>query len=676
MKVLFQRDWIRAVSSILIPLAIMVSVFGAYLPGKSGPFLADDFPNIVDNSGIQLRSLNRDELSAAWSANNNSGPLKRPLASLSFALNYYFSGQQFNPISFRLTNIALHAVNGILLFFCVRCLIRAHDKFAPAEVLAFWSALIWVLHPLQLTSVLYVVQRMNSLACLFMLAGFLVFLKGRMGLDKPAGYILMWAGTLSGTILGGICKENALLLPLLILVSEVTLLPAVDSKAMRDRLIAYYVITAVIPVFLIIGYYALFPNYLLQGYSVRDFTLTERLLTEARVLFYYLRLLFYPDNAELSLAHDDFLISTNLFSPKNTFLSVIGVLFLIGIAISSKVRKKYSFISFFVLWFFVGHLMESSVFPLELVYEHRNYIPSIGVVVGFVFVVYKVLEARASKLLVNSFYISIAISVAFATYARAAVWSNANSFTYFEVRNHPESMRANSAYAKNLELKIGPNPDSYQHLIKSSQLDLFEVSTLIDMFIELNSFINSSDLPQVSGNVSLPSRYDDPLVLDRGYIRSLMRLVNDEIMRRLADKTFSLRTMTAIRSATNCVIDGNPMCQGLGPNVLEWANGAIKQPGFSHIPTMYLIDAKLNFFLGRQDKAWESLNQAITLSPNWMYLRAEKAHLYIVLNDYEKAEQTLVEAEALGVATGHDRKEFQKLREIMWNLKSGAGVTD
>ncbi|MCQ8180327.1 hypothetical protein NP603_04335 [Methylomonas sp. SURF-1] len=674
MKASFQSDRENIILCIMLSFALMAAVFVVYLPGKDGPFLADDFPNILDNSGIQLHSLSLNELSAAWSANNSSGPLKRPVASLSFALNYYFSDQKFNPIPFRLTNIAIHAVNGILLFFCVLFLIRAYDKSAPAKIIAFWSALIWSLHPLQLTSVLYVVQRMNSLACLFMLVGFLVFLKGRMSLNKPTGYILMWGGAIGGTILGGLCKENALLLPLLIFISEVTLLPSIDCRKTRLRLLIYYSIIAIIPVLILIGYYTFFPKYLLQGYTVRNFNLIERLLTEARVLFYYLRLLFYPDNTELSLAHDDFLISRGLFLPKTTFFAVVCVFFLIGVAINSNVRKKYAFASFSILWFLVGHLMESTVFPLELVYEHRNYLPSIGVIIGFVFLSYKTLEARASKLMVNSFYISIAISVAFVTYARAAVWSNTNSFTYFEVRNHPESMRANSAYAKNLELRVGANPESYSHLIKASQLDMFEVSTLIDMFIELNSFIHSLDIPQVNENVVLPSRYDDPLVLEKNYIESLMQLVNDEIMRRLADKTFSLRTMTSIRSAANCVIDQHHMCQGIGPSVLQWIAGAINQPGFSHVPMMYLIQAKINFFLGNQEQAWDGLNQAISLYPTWMYLRAEKAHLYVVLNDFEKAEQTLQEAEALGVATGHDLKEFQKLRDVMSSLKAGNGV--
>lgn len=90
-------------------------VLAAYYPGKSGPFLADDYPNILDNNGVLLEQLNAEELMGAWSA-NTSGPFKRPIASVSFALNYYFAGQRFDPLPFKLTNIAIHAVTSFLVF--------------------------------------------------------------------------------------------------------------------------------------------------------------------------------------------------------------------------------------------------------------------------------------------------------------------------------------------------------------------------------------------------------------------------------------------------------------------------------------------------------------------------------------------------------------------------------
>src|SRR5690606_25192682 len=63
-------------------------------------------------------------------------------------------------------------------------------------------------------------------------------------------------------------------------------------------------------------------------FSRRDFSLYERLLTEARVVFYYIRLVFYPTLSDLSLYHDDFVISTSLLEPLSTSFSLIGLILL------------------------------------------------------------------------------------------------------------------------------------------------------------------------------------------------------------------------------------------------------------------------------------------------------------------------------------------------------------
>lgn len=154
---------------------------------------------------------------------------------------------------------------------------------------------------------------MNSMATMFMLAGFLVFLKGRLQLEKPSGIILMVLGCVLGTGLGSLCKENALLLPLLIFVTELTLLPSIPP-ASRFKVNAYYAATAILPALFGALYLLTHPDYILNGYLSREFDLPERLMTQSRVLFYYLGLLLYPDNTELSLAHDDFTLSKGCYS--------------------------------------------------------------------------------------------------------------------------------------------------------------------------------------------------------------------------------------------------------------------------------------------------------------------------------------------------------------------------
>lgn len=649
-------------------LLVCALVFFIYAVGKGGPFIGDDYPNILDNSGIQFQQFCWEDFSSAWSA-NTSGPFKRPLASLSFALNYFYAGQQFDPVPFKLTNIGIHIINSFLVFLLSCQLFRAAALDAPVRKLAFLSALIWAVHPLQLTSVLYVVQRMNSMACMFMLSGFLVFLKGRLQLEKPAGVLFMVLGCVLGTGLGVLSKENALLLPLLIFVSEVTLLPPVPI-APRSKVYSYYLVTVISPVLFGAAYLLTHPEYVLGGYLTREFTLAERLMSEARILFYYLGLLFYPDNTQLSLAHDDFVLSKGLLQPIETVLAIAGIALLIVITIYNTCQKKARFLSFAILWFFVGHAMESTIFPLELIYEHRNYLPSIGIVLALVALLHEVLTKYISNGLLNALYACIIFSLALATHTRAAIWSSLDSFSYFEMRNHPGSVRANSAYANNLELKRGPNAETYQHYLTASKLNVFEVSTLIEMFMELNRLIGFQGVAKDQKYAALPMRYDEPLVLDVRYMEALRDLVHKEILRRISDKSHPLRTMDSIRTAATCLINGDYECKTIAANVLEWSGAALMQPNFTDKPMMHLIKAKVYFTQGQTENTFVEMDKAIALDPNRMYFRAEKAYLFIELNEYIKAEDVIRQAELLGVANGFDAKEFQKLRDAIVYKKS------
>lgn len=661
----------RECSSGVLLFILLVLILMAYFPGRVGPFVADDYPNFLDNKGVLVDQLNIDELKGAWSA-NTSGPFKRPLASLSFALNYYFAGEHFDSLMFKLTNIGIHIINSFLVFFVSRALVSVVSPIYPALKLAFIAALIWALHPLQLTSVLYVVQRMTSLSCLFMLAGLLVFLKGRLQADKPGSIFLMVFGCVFGTVLGTLAKENALLLPLLIFVCELTLLPAIQPGAFRQKVFAYYIVTILLPLVLGLTYICIHPEFFLSGYLTRNFSFSERLMTEARALFYYLGLLLYPDGTQLSLAHDDFILSKGLFQPLSTLWSIIGVFTLFGLAIVNCSRRKVRFLNFAILWFLVGHSMESSIFPLELIYEHRNYIPSISIVIGVVVLIYEVLSKRISNSLLNLLYACVVISLGMATYARAAVWSNLDSFSYFEVRNHPSSVRANSAYANNLEIKRGPNAETYKHYLIASQLDVFEASTLIEMFNELNRLIYLQEKNKDSSDSFLPQHYDDPLVLDVRYMEALRSLVNQEILKRISYKSQPLRTMDSLRTAASCLINGNYECNTIAVNILEWIDAALAKPDFYDTAVMHLIRAKVLFNQGRTEQALDNVNKAISLSPDRMYFYAEKAYLHMTLNQFSQAEQAIREAESRGVANGFDATQFKKLRDIM-DTKISAG---
>ncbi|MDR3053780.1 MAG: hypothetical protein LBU53_00005, partial [Zoogloeaceae bacterium] len=160
---------------LVFPLILLLTlVFLLYAPGLTGDYVFDDTTNITKNEKIAIESLEIKTLNAAfWSG--SAGPLGRPLSMLSFALNHYFTG--FDPYFFKLTNLVVHLVNVVLVFWLVHALLRAlparetcggnaHPIRFPFYG-ALLAAALWGLHPLNLTSVLYVVQRMTSLATLF-----------------------------------------------------------------------------------------------------------------------------------------------------------------------------------------------------------------------------------------------------------------------------------------------------------------------------------------------------------------------------------------------------------------------------------------------------------------------------------------------------------------------------
>ena len=374
-------------------LAILgAGVFVVYQPGLQGPFLLDDYPNIVANKLIAVDTLDGEHLrDAAFSLGNRPYP-HRGLARLSFALNYYFAGGRFDVFAFKLTNVVIHVLNGLLVYWLSVLLLRRYAGVARgSSVQAGWSAMqsylpllvaaLWLLHPIQLTSVLYVVQRMTSMSAFFVLAGLLLFVMGRVRLEsgRSSGLGWMFAGLAGGVGLGYLCKQNAVLLPFYAFLVELfffrhEVLPPVA----RRRLYGFYALTVGLPVVAGLAGLVFAWDVIAEGYVYRDFTVWERLLTESRVLFFYLGLLVVPHIRSFGLYHDDIVLSTGLLEPWTTALSVLSWAVLLGLALWG-VRRRAIW-SFGLLWYLLGHSLESSFVSLELVFEHRNYLPSFGIV--------------------------------------------------------------------------------------------------------------------------------------------------------------------------------------------------------------------------------------------------------------------------------------------------------
>ena len=188
-----------------------------------------------------------------------------------------------------------------------------------------------------------------------------------------------------------------------------------------------------------IVYFIYDPSFILDPYSERNFNLYERVLTQFRMLIDYIRLIFIPDITDIGLYHDDIRISKSLINPIQTILSLILIIGLLVFAVKNK--KRFRLVSLGILWFFGGHLLESTIISLELYFLHRNYIPSVGII--FVLAEIGINLYRNYKIPVNLALIAILVTYTVGTRFLNYQWSDDNRMIMIEAMNNPDSARAN-----------------------------------------------------------------------------------------------------------------------------------------------------------------------------------------------------------------------------------------
>jgi tetratricopeptide (TPR) repeat protein len=433
----------------LIPVCLVLVL--VYWPGLGGSFQFDDNSHIVKNLTVAIESLAPGDLWRAWHASALPFPHSRPLAMVSFGINHAFSGM--DPFAFKATNLVLHILIGLTVFFTARrlgSLFLSLEGKPPAQAWAWgWlTAALWLLHPINLSTVLYVVQRMTQISALCVVLGLLTYAIGRERLveRKHSGWWWIGASSVFAGV-GLLAKENALLLPILLLVTEWTLFRWRGLTPATARILKLmFLAVVVVPTLLLLVYLLINPGIVTSGYATRPFSLEERLLTESRVLWLYLRMLVAPDITLLGLYHDDIAFSRSLVSPWTTLPAVAGLL---GIALGAMLlRNRRPIFAFATLFFLAGHALESTVLPLEIAFEHRNYLPALAPIFALAYVAtvptLPAQSRRAMQVLVGC----VLVLFGAVTAMRAADWSTSVRFAASELDHHPESPRANFQFAQ------------------------------------------------------------------------------------------------------------------------------------------------------------------------------------------------------------------------------------
>jgi tetratricopeptide (TPR) repeat protein len=352
----------------LLSLALLVILIYANTLGS--PFIFDSRNNIESNPHIRISKITLNDLTEAAF---KSPAKQRPLSNISFALNYYLHG--YNVVGFHVVNILIHISTGFLLYLFVKttfCTPALRSRYGNYMWISFFTAAVWMVHPLQTQSVSYIVQRMNSLAAMFYILSILLYARFRLSRQQRKKWWLF-----SGCILAGIValasKQTAATLPVFIIVYEWYFFRNLDLKWLKNHIL---LLTGCLLLAAVIALALLGSNPLdgiLEGYKGRDFTLTQRLLTESRVVIFYLSQLLWPHPSRLNLDHD-FALSNSLLDPMTTFFSIFTIAALIGLAVVTA--RKQRLLSFCIVWFFGNLVIESSILPLEIIFEHRVYLPS------------------------------------------------------------------------------------------------------------------------------------------------------------------------------------------------------------------------------------------------------------------------------------------------------------
>lgn len=397
----------------------------AYRPGMSGGFYFDDEQNIVDAVALHWSGLSVD---AVRTALTDAQLPRRPVANLSFALNHLWAG--LDPGPYHWTNLVIHLAVGLTVaWICLVYLSRA-TRAPPSDawtwLLAAMVAGLFLLHPINIQATTYVVQRMAALSALFTFLSFGLYMLARGGSRRRPALFLA-SGVCWLLALGS--KETAAALPVAVLIYEWCL----HREAWRARLEGWGRARWLLPVLLAvvgaIGVLAVIYqspdlaswNETLTG---RDFSGAERVLTQSRVQFFYLGLMLWPTPARLNLEHD-FAVSTGLFTPWSTAAALGG--WAVVVTVGLWLARRRPALGFPVLAYLAFHTLESGPINLEMVFEHRMYLPLGFLCLGLA-TAGAALHGRTARSLTVVVALALLVPLALATEERNRTWGDTLTF--------------------------------------------------------------------------------------------------------------------------------------------------------------------------------------------------------------------------------------------------------
>ena len=348
------------------------------------------------------------------------------------------------------------------------------------------------------------------------MAALICYLYGRtLIVERPGrGMLLLAACLFPFGLLAVLSKENGVLLLVSILLLEYTCFYGHKKCGLLKwwLRLGVYLPLSIVGLYLLLNFQSMTADYVF-----RPFTLAERLMTEARILWVYLSNIFLPRAGSVSLFHDDFSISTGLFSPFTTLVAVSGLLGLVVIAFLQ--RRRQPVLCFAIFWFLLWHLMESTYLPLEPYFEHRNYVAMIGPLAALTFYggrLISIFDTRRLTLVSRLVVLCVFVYSAGATLGLTTLWGDTVALYSHWANNQPGSIRANTSYSDVLAA-MGDTENGYEYLYNAYELAPDEITLKLSVWnyacehgltpaVELSDIGSAESLQHYRDDINYPVR--------------------------------------------------------------------------------------------------------------------------------------------------------------------------
>jgi tetratricopeptide (TPR) repeat protein len=479
----------------------------------------DDYHSFIEDESVYIKDFSPTSL---ISLSNTKFGWGRWIPMMTFALDNRLGGGEI--FYFHLTNFTIHILCTLAVIFLVTQLLKSNKEEDPtlrctsSVYCAIWVAGLWALNPVQTNAVTYLVQRMASIQTFFYVLGVSFYILGRrkhLFCNNKLGALFFYLATFIATICAFLSKQNAAMLPVMLVVTEVWVFQSQLFRPLWTRIrktnkVVWSIL--LFNLFLSILLSVKIFNVLDGGYAIRNFSMWERLLTESRVIVWYLTILLWPLPSRLSIEHD-IEISTSFLSPPTTLLSFLFLFLMLYLAL--KYRRKFPLLSYGGMWFFLNLAIESTIVSLELVFEHRLYLPSIGFYLFIVLALVGIFRTLLGNMTKRDFirlawsgFAIVASCYCLLTFQRNEAWRDFLTFNQDVVSKAPLNSRAHS----NLAVALA-KAQKYEEAIQEAEIAIKLGYKYNEQYVVSASVIVGASIGL--GNFEKAAEYGEKLLANR-----------------------------------------------------------------------------------------------------------------------------------------------------------------